>query len=214
MSGAAVLEPWNRESAPQSPLILIANHSSWWDAMLPIHLSFNRYDFDAYGMMEERQLKRFGFFRKVGMFSVDRGDGRGALESIDYAADLIRGTGRALWLFPQGEIVPNDRRPIAFGSGTARLLAAVGSASVAPVAFRYEVIEGERPSVFIRVGAVQSYSVPRETPVHIITAMLQGALTETVDRLRDDVVGGSLEEYRMVLRGRRSIDVWWDGVRG
>src|SRR5688500_11353963 len=153
MAGAAALEPWNRESAPQSPLLLIANHSSWWDAMLPIHLSFNRYDFDAYGMMEERQLKRFGFFRKVGMFSVERGDGRAALETIDYAAGLLRGRGRALWLFPQGEIVPNDRRPIAFGSGAARLLTATGSASVAPVAFRYEVIDQERPTVFIRVGA-------------------------------------------------------------
>ena len=69
------MEAWNRNGSNQAadrPLIIVANHASWWDALMPILISLDHFDHDAYGVMEERQLRRFGFFRKLGMFSIDR----------------------------------------------------------------------------------------------------------------------------------------------
>ena len=92
--------------AGRTPAVIYGNKQE------PILISLDLFDHDAYGIMEERQLRRYGFFRRLGMFSVDRENFRSARRSLDYAATLLRGTGRVLWLFPQGEIVPNDRRPV------------------------------------------------------------------------------------------------------
>ena len=71
-------------------------------------------------MMEESQLRRYFFFSWIGCFSVDRHHPRAAMQSIQYAAHLLKEhPGRMVWLFPQGEIAPNDRRPLVFFRGAA-----------------------------------------------------------------------------------------------
>ena len=216
IDGLDRLLPWNRAEGPTEPLIIVANHSSWWDAVMPILLSLEACDHDAYGVMEKRQLVRFGFFSRVGMFSIDRENPRSALRSIAYGADLLRNTGRVLWYYPQGEIIPNDRRPLIIARGAARLVAAATPVTVIPVAFRYELLANERPEVWVRVGESRRFSADegdgnlRDRCHHGIV----DGLTETLDSLRNDVVDGKTSGYRMILSGRRSIDRWWDDVRG
>ncbi len=214
VAGLEHLADWSRDVSPDRPLILIANHSSWWDAVMPILISLERLNHDAYGVMEERQLKRYGFFRKLGMFSIDREDARSAYRSLEYGAGLIRNTGRVLWLFPQGEIVPNDRRPLRFYSGTARIIRMTGSCSVATVAFRYELLHNERPTAFARIAPPEHFTGIDLPDVNGLNEHLVRMLTRTMDQLREEVVNEQLEEYEPVLKGKRSIDEWWDRIRG
>lgn len=211
--GGERLAAWNRDRAPDRPLLIAANHASWWDAVMPILLSLDLFDHDAYGIMEERQLRRYGFFRRLGMFSVDRENFRSARRSLDYAAALLRGTGRVLWLFPQGEIVPNDRRPIRCYSGTAHLIRLIGECSLVPVAFRYELLHQERPIALARVGEIMDIGPDDGGTAAGRTELIAALLTDQADRLRDDFCDERLDDYIPVLHGRRSINDWWDGIR-
>ncbi|MGE3802613.1 MAG: lysophospholipid acyltransferase family protein [Candidatus Kapaibacterium sp.] len=211
--GLAHLADWNRERSPETPLILVANHSSWWDAVMPILISLDRLNHDAFGVMEERQLQRYGFFRKLGMFSIDRDNGRSAYRSLEYAADLLRDTGRVLWFFPQGMILPNDQRPIQSFSGTAHIVQMIGRCDVAPVAFRYELLHHERPTAFAKISPPISFNGEERLSKADLNNQITQMLTETVNQLRDEVVAEELDGYEMVLEGKKSIDERWDEVR-
>ena len=210
--GLEHLTTWNRAESPDHPLIIVANHSSWWDAVMPILISLYRLDHDAYGVMEERQLEQYGFFRKLGMFSVDRENPRSAYRSIEYGANLLRQTGRVLWLFPQGLILPNDKRPIHSYSGTAHLIRKTGACSIVPVAFRYELLHDERPTAFGRIGIPEYIPDTGKLDTEILNNEITERLTRTVDLLREDVLEERLESYEMIVRGRKSINERWSSL--
>ncbi len=70
------------------PLLGLANHPSWWDGYLALLLA-RHYGLPRYLMMDEPQLRRYGFFRWAGCFSVDRTDPRESARSVAYAAHLL-----------------------------------------------------------------------------------------------------------------------------
>ncbi|MBK9184389.1 MAG: hypothetical protein IPM83_15075 [Ignavibacteria bacterium] len=82
-----------RGSSAPCPTIIVSTHGSWWDAVVTIVMSLRRYRLDADGMMEYRQLTKYRFFSRIGMFSVVREDPRSAVRSLHYAADRLRNTG-------------------------------------------------------------------------------------------------------------------------
>lgn len=208
------LERWDRRYNPDLPLVIVANHSSWWDAVMPILLSLDHFNHDAYGIMEEAQLRRYGFFRRLGMFSVDRDNPRSARHSLGYAAELLRGTGRVLWLFPQGEIVPNDRRPIHCYSGTSHIIRLIGHCVLLPIAFRYELLHEEYPVALCRAGTAETIGPDEADDIPALTHRIAGLITMEADRLRTDVLDQDLTGYTTILRGKGSIDQRWDRARG
>ncbi len=211
--GIQRLEPWNG-GAGERPLLLVANHSSWWDAVLPIVISCSTLHHDAYGIMEEKQLERYRFFSKVGIFSINRDHPRKAVESLRYAATLLGGTGRVLWIFPQGKIVPNDCRPIRCQSGIGRLIAMLGECSVIPVAFRYEVGREELPIAYVSVGQEGRFTGNDTRSPHELATEVATLLTNELDALRNAVLTESTEGFQPLLSGRASVSTRWDNARG
>ena len=194
------------------PLVLYLNHSAWWDGylMYVIHRRVLRSRFDAHLLMEERQLRAYRFFTWSGAFSINRHDPRDAHRSLQYAANLLR-TGeraRALFLFPQGQIVPADRRPLVTYPGLARIIARAGPVTLCPVALRYEFLGQQRPHAFIRLSPTHRVGNPPD--LDGLMADTTARLTVACDALRDDVVGGRLAAYAPLLRGRPGPDQIFD----
>ena len=107
---------------------------------------------DSYLMMEEKQLKRLYLFRKLGAFSVVRENAREALESVNYTTRILKqNTKRAVWIFPQGTIVPSDSRPLQFYNGLARIIISLEKCSVAAAAIRYEFLGEYKPNIFVKI---------------------------------------------------------------
>lgn len=195
------------------PVVLYGNHPGWWDAVLPLILSRRYFHHDAYAMMEERQLARYGFFRRVGCFSVDRERPREAARSLQYAAQLLSNSSRALWLFPQGVLTSTEKRPLRFFHGTAHLLRALGEVFVVPVAFRYEFVEDERPEAFVACGAPWHIHRDERVEIPLTTHILQQLLEYEMDVQREDVMEREFHAYETIVRGRRSVNQIWDDLR-
>jgi 1-acyl-sn-glycerol-3-phosphate acyltransferase len=184
------------------PLVLYANHSSWWDGLMAFQVG-RACGLDHYVMMEERQLRLYPLFRRLGAFSVVREDAREAARSVRYGADLLRGTPRALWIFPQGRIRPNDERPLLLFNGAAHIIHRAGGAYAAPVAFRYEFMHDYRPEAFARIGALEEVRAGAGFDAKQQTALFAKALTRTLDELREDVMASSFDDYEELVAPRR-----------
>jgi len=72
-------------------------------------------------MVVEAQLKAFGILRYVGCFSVNK-KSRMVLESLNYAADLLKDPQNMLGIFPQGEVFSMHLNRIHFESGLGKIL--------------------------------------------------------------------------------------------
>lgn len=184
------------------PLVLYANHSSWWDGLVAFQLG-RACGLDQYAMMEERQLRQYPFFRRLGAFSVVRESPREGARSIEYAARLLQNSGRALWIFPQGETLPNDARPLNFYRGAARVIERAGPAYAAPVAMRYEFLEDYRPEALARVGRPRRVEAGAGVGAKRLTDELAASLTETLDALRADVLAARFDGYEEIVAVRR-----------
>jgi chlorobactene lauroyltransferase len=196
------------------PVILYGNHSCWWDAVTPLLLSYGYFGHDSYAMMEEKQLVRYRFFQRIGCFSVRRDNARSALRSIAYATELLKGTDRALWIFPQGELTSIDQRPLQFFSGAARLMLALEHCWAVPVAFRYEFIGQERPEIFASFGEPWRFQGDDNADIGEMTSRLEALVEEELDRVREDIVTRNFASYETIVRGRVSVNERFDTVRG
>lgn len=214
IDGKGGIQDWTSAAQRRmtEPLILYATHHSWWDAALSIVLSLRTFRLDAYGMMEHKQLAKYRFFRKIGMFSVVREEPRSALRSIQHAAGLLRGTGRALWMFPQGELVQQDVRPIECDPGLGILARMTGTVWLAPVAFRYELVREQRPDAFIRIGAPQRLDWSETDTIANVMNNAQVRLTSLADGVRADALAHQVSGYRAVYRGATSMEKRFDTI--
>jgi chlorobactene lauroyltransferase len=203
------------------PIIVCANHYSWWDGYMAA-LVERILNVDTYLMMEESQLRRYFFFAWEGCFSVDRQNARAAMESLRYATRLLKEEprkgkrdGRMVWIFPQGEISPNDRRPLTFFSGAAHLAKSSAPCLIYPVASRIEYLAEQRPDLYISMGEPMMVGSEQVKQAHFVkdyTKVTEERVTEELDRLRADIVASDYSSFRQIGRGRLSINRLFDAV--
>jgi chlorobactene lauroyltransferase len=181
------------------PLIIFPNHSAWWDGLVAFEIS-RAAGLDAYVMMEEKQLRKLFPFRYLGAFSVVREKPREAVRSLNYASRLLLDdAGRTLWIFPQGEILPNDVRPLRFYQGLRRIVEKVGRCRVASLAIRYEFLGEFKPQIFVKIGKPEMLPADAAVTGEDLTSALAARLTADLDALKSDIVNVRTADYRRIV---------------
>jgi len=181
------------------PLLIYANHSSWWDGLVAFQIS-REANLDSFLMMEEKQLRKLPLFRKLGAFSVVREKPREAVKSINYAAEILRKkTNRTVWIFPQGEIFPNGIRPLRFYNGLAKIIEKVGSCYAVPAALRFEFAGEFKPDIFVKIGKPKIFGSGQNFTANEITAFFENELTETLDTMRTQILKKKTESYQKIF---------------
>lgn len=195
---------WNTFD-PDVSRIYAVNHSSFWDGIILNHLIRRFRRQRTYCMIDEVQVRRHPFFRRVGGFSVNRENPRDGLRAIEYAAALLNASPCAVLLFPQGRIEHNDS-PLRLESGVARLIQSCPMARVVPVSLRYEFWIEQRAEVLIRFqDELSLHGLSRSQ----IMERIRIALGSGLDDLR--AIGRKMQPGDPVLfRGQRSISHWKD----
>lgn len=217
VKGEKQLHAWRMDAkheSPDIPLIVYCSHGGWWDAALAIALTNGRLQVESYGMMEEKQLKKYRFFTKVGMFSVHRNNARSAMRSLHYAAELMKDSRKVLWMFPQGELVHQEIRPIQTYTGIANLVGMLGRAYCVPIAIRYDFIHEQQPEAWLSIGEPELLTKDSFSDKFVMTDHFRGRLTEIMDEVRDDVMQNRKTGYHVFLQGKTSVEKRWDAVRG
>jgi 1-acyl-sn-glycerol-3-phosphate acyltransferase len=204
------LEPLREALATEpSGILFVANHSSWWDLFF-VHYLNTQVPVDGYGMMEHYNLRRFGFFRRIGAFSVDRTNQAAIRQSIDYTVELLRRPRAGVWIMPQGRMLANDERPLVFQRGLRSIVSRAGRVRVVCVALRYEFWQDERPEAFVRFGETR---LLERAGNESVLQECEKWLTDELDSLRGDVVAQAVARFTPLGRGRVSINERYGRVR-
>ena len=193
---------WVRGELPsdEGARLVYVNHSNWWDGFV-LHQLGQVAGWDAYCLMEEKNLRRYRFLSRIGAFSIRPGDPSSALESLRYARELMRLPRATVFLFPEGEHRPFGVLPMRLQRGV-ELLARAGRVECVPVALRYAFFEHERPDVLVEVGTPHPPG-----PLELFQESLEAAV-------RQVAAVTSLEGFTQRLKGGTGVAERWDSVRG
>jgi 1-acyl-sn-glycerol-3-phosphate acyltransferase len=164
----AFFRPWMRrrlhsvhvaglpERLPEGlPLVLVANHVSWWDAFLLREVQrVLRPRGPVRTLMLEPELRRFPFFRWMGVVGAAPGNPASVARAMRALAEGARERPDSTILyFPQGRIWPSHRRPLGFARGVEGLLRRLTPVTVLPVAIHLEPLTAAAPTAFLSIGS-------------------------------------------------------------
>ncbi|MFU8813143.1 MAG: lysophospholipid acyltransferase family protein [Balneolaceae bacterium] len=162
--------------------IYYLNHSSWWDGLVPFILNQRLFRQKARGMMEDKQLKAYPFFRRLGVFSIpaDRRSSQ-MFASLRYALHSLQRDGSSLYIYPQGKIEPFQTRPIRFKKGLGWLARQCPDADLVPVGIYIHTMRKDKPELHISVGS--AVNIGRESDTETINKILEQHLEDLLKKL-------------------------------
>lgn len=164
--------------ADPRPVILLLNHSSWWDPLIGFAVGSNLLQSrTGIAPMDRAQLERFSFFRKLGIFGLDPDNPSSMSAMLGYAADFCKQAPRpTIALTPQGRFT-DVREPIVLRPGAAALCSALGNVRATILSIEYAFWQDQRPEVFMRLADVPAPQTPSTTAWHraLTTSMIDSS---------------------------------------
>lgn len=203
------------------PILLYANHTSWWDGYMISVLMHELWRPTRSSLMVEAEtLRKYSFLRYLGAFGVDRENPRDGIAAIQHAvASLSRQPHGVVAIFPQGKFYHPETRPLHFYNGAGLIakqtVAATGTCALVPLALRYEFVREQKPEAFLHIGAPTL--IDSTHPIHhnakALTAHMEQTLITEMELLHADCVSYQFGSFSTLLAGNLGIQQWWDTVR-
>lgn len=201
--------------AARRPVLYLMNHSSWWDGLLAYHAAGKSGGREHYYMMEEEQLRKYAFFRRIGAYSINRNSSADIGVSLRYTARLLKEGGN-VWMYPEGEILPLEHRPLILKEGAALVLRLCPEAAVVPVTLYHGLFFHSKPEATLLAGA-PLINPWRDMDRRSINGMLQKVLQNQLDEHRQCILrnkGRMPDGFRPLMAAGRSTNEWFDAWRG
>lgn len=168
-------------------VLFVLNHHSWWDGLIPLLLNEFVFRQRARAIMEDKQMRQFPFFSRIGAMSVNRVNPRSALYTLTLASQWLRESGTSLYLYPEGKIT-NPALPIEIESGFLRISQQAPGSLLIPVALFISHRKSSKPVLFIRTGKPCS-------PTGITTKEKTESIAYEMNKLLDQVRHDSLSDH-------------------
>ena len=138
------------------PLLILPNHSTWWDGFFVYFLNKKIFKRTIYLMMLEEQLSKYRFFSKIGAYSIEPKSPKGISTSLGYTVSLLRQKSippPLICIFPQGSLEPWKTNSLDYKRGLSWILERyTGAVSILPLAIRCEFLYEQNPEVFFLFG--------------------------------------------------------------
>ncbi len=182
------------------PLIVYANHGSWWDPMVSVLLAQTLMpDRNHYAPMDAEPLKRYPVLSKIGIFPVEPATARGAVQFLRTSEAILR-SGGVVWITPQGRFADARERPLAFKAGLAALGLRVPEAKLLPLAIEYTFWNERAPETLLSVAPGVKLD---STTTEGATAELEAALEAAMAELQAAAVARDPLPFEVLLQGAR-----------
>lgn len=206
---------WPAAGAAPAPLVVFANHPSWWDGMAFMLLSTRVLNSHRmFVPMDAEALGRYRFMRRIGAFGIDTGTARGAMAFLRIAGEVLRHPGHALWINAPGQFQDPRQRPVLVAPGLVRLAEIVPGARFVPLALEYPFWSERRPEMLAAFGSSISGADLAILPRPDRATRMCDALTATMDALARDALAREEARFDTVLQGREGMGGIYDTWRG
>ncbi|MCS7470240.1 lysophospholipid acyltransferase family protein [Stieleria sp. ICT_E10.1] len=200
--------------ASDAPLIVYANHPSWWDpliahflhrALFPQRHFFAPIDSDA--------LEQYSVFEKLGFYGVKLSSTSGAASFLKKSVSILNQPDSAIWITPEGRFADVRDHGAELMPGLSHLCKRSDHAVALPLALEYVFWEERLPvclvslGVPLRTGDYPEWSKP-DWAKH-----LAGGLRDAQTRLAELTISRSCEPFDNLLSGTRGGGWVYDSCR-
>ncbi|HAC14612.1 MAG TPA: hypothetical protein DCE78_01525 [Bacteroidetes bacterium] len=135
--------------------LILANHHSWWDGLIPLIINEFEFKQNARAVMEDIQIKKYPFFSRIGAFSINRQNMKSALYSLDYGAEWLKHPKNSLFLYPEGKIT-SAISPIQVENGFLKVVQQVPDAHIVILTIFISTAHHNKPDLYLDIhGPVQ-----------------------------------------------------------
>jgi 1-acyl-sn-glycerol-3-phosphate acyltransferase len=197
---SVMLQPAEPLTGLQGPLIVYANHSSWWDPMVSILLAKNLMPGRRhYAPMDAAALAKYPILRKLGIFPVEMSSARGAAQFLRTSQAVLE-DGGVLWITPQGRFA-DVRAPLEFKPGLGALAVRVPGVTLLPLAIEYTFWNERLPETLLRLGP--PVRLDEGMGSEAATERLRTALAAVMAELREASMARDARAFRVLLEGGR-----------
>ena len=195
------------------PLVLYANHPSWWDPAF-VAMLVARYlpDRTVFAPIDCEALQRYRFMRRCGLFGIEPSGRAGAVRLLEVGTAVLSMDHAVLCITPQGRF-GDPREPLVLRRGLAALMARVPQAIAIPVALEYPFWDESRPEALARWGAPLSRDIDGPHDARGWQSALTDALGATMTRLAADALRRDPADFVELLEGRVGVGGVYDAWR-
>jgi len=155
--------------------------------------------------MEKKQFDMHPYFKGFGAVPIIREDPRNSLKVLNECAAEINGKAKSLWIFPQGEIVPNSKRPVHFFPGLSILMEKLSDPLLACLYFDYRFTKNQYPETFVNIFKIGGREIIEGVTRDVFTSNLSDLYENQMNEFETSFANGNLEDYAVILNGRISV---------
>lgn len=159
-----------------SRTVYYLNHNYWWDGLIPLYLNERFFKQKARAIMEDIQMKEYGFFSRIGAFSINLKNPKSAIRSLRYAVESMKRDRSCLFIFPEGKIVPVTGRTSEFMRGLGWLYQQMEDIDFVPIAIHIDQTKNSKPDLYISVG--ESVNLDNSLDKNKLTEKLKSILDQ------------------------------------
>lgn len=128
--------------------------------------------------MEDKQLRKYSFFSRLGAFSINRDEKKNLLSTLRYALDWLASPGHSLFIYPQGKFVSERQGSAHFEKGAEWIVKKCHKLDVVPVAIKIDLTKSSKPRLWIHIG--QAFSEAKPTTESMQTKL--SIMLENIDK--------------------------------
>ncbi|GGI28865.1 1-acyl-sn-glycerol-3-phosphate acyltransferase [Pedobacter mendelii] len=106
---------------PNSSVLILANHFSWWDGFLIFYINKKVFNKKFHVLVNAENYKKVSFLKYLGAFAAEN-SGKDVLETLNYAGKLLDSADNLVLVFPQGKLFSNHLKSINFEKGVMQMI--------------------------------------------------------------------------------------------
>jgi 1-acyl-sn-glycerol-3-phosphate acyltransferase len=192
------------EASP-TPVLVVLNHSSWWDPLVSLlvaqALCPSRF---GCAPMDANELAKFGMLRKLGIFGIDPSDPASLPALVNYALErFAHDVKPTIWITPQGRFM-DVREKIVLRPGAAAIAARTQTIACVSVAIEYGFWIDQKPEIFIRLERIAKPQQPTTAHWH---AAMTTAMQTNADALARSVQARDSAAFEPLMGGEAQSSV-------
>lgn len=199
--------------ADPRPAIVVLNHAAWWDPLIILAIGATLLPSRrGIAPIDAAQLRRFGFFRKLGLFGIDPDDPASMNAMLGYVDDWFKTAPKpTLALTTQGRFT-DVREPIVNRPGAAAVAARCGprGVNVLSIAIEYAFWQDQRPEAFVRAALIEEPPACTTAAWH---RAIRAGMQANADALARDVIARDPGAFEVLIgagapRINPAYDLW------
>ncbi len=206
---------WGMPELPVGkPVVIFANHPSWWDGVA-FMLLYRRLlpERPLFTPMDAAALEKYRFMKRLGVFGIETGSARGSVAFLRVVEKVLADPAHILWINAPGRFSDPRERPVPIAPGMIRLPEIAPDAVFVPLALDYPFWSERKAEMLAAFGAPIPAARLLETPREARADVLSRALGETMDRLTAASIMRDASAFQTLVQGREGMGGIYQGWR-